>query len=241
MGRLNDALAAYEEAMARFPNNEVARGGYAEVLKEMGRLNDTLAAYKEAIARFPNNEVVRHGYASVLMLMNRFSEVRALLSGTRLSSEGDWIAYHIVAMSYLRSGEIEEAIRRLAYGLENSPWPTDKFYFASALALAKIKKRQFEEVLDVLPTNVIGLDVFQKQTRLVLVGHSQAALGRKEEAARTLAQLEQAANPRVINLKEAIARRYDLKGESSIGLSPDEEDLLETKIYEEEFFLAMAA
>ncbi|MDQ1592406.1 MAG: hypothetical protein QOG71_3033 [Pyrinomonadaceae bacterium] len=240
-GRFDDALAAYEEAMARFPNDEVARNGYAEVLKATGRFDDALAVYRETIERFPNNEVARSGYASVLMLMNRFAEVPALLSGTRLSSKGDWIAYHIVAMSYLRSGEIDEAIRRLDYGFHNNPWITDRFYFASALALAKIKKRQFDEVLEVLPTNVTGLDVFQKQTRLVLVGHSQAALGMKEEAAETLAQLEQAANPRVINLKEAITRRYDLKRQSSASLSPDEEELLEAKIQEEEFFLALAA
>ncbi|HZG54171.1 MAG TPA: tetratricopeptide repeat protein [Pyrinomonadaceae bacterium] len=241
MGRFDDALTVYRETIERFPNNEVARGGYAEVLKAMGRFDDALTVYRETIERFSNDEVARNGYASVLMLMNRFSEVPALLPGTRLSSKEDWIAYHIVAMSYLRSGEIDEAIRRLAYGLQNNPWVTDKFYFANALALAKIKKRQFDEVLEVLPTNVIGLDVFQKQTRLVLVGHSQAALGKKEEAAQTLAQLEQATNPRVIGLKEAIARRYDLKRQSAPSLSPDEEDLLEKKIYEEEFFLAMAA
>lgn len=242
-GRFDEALAVYEETMSRFPNNEVARIGYAEVLKAMGRFDEALTVYEETMLRFPNNRVAPNGYASVLMLMNRFSHVRSLLSVTNPSSKQDWIDFHVLAMSYLKNGEIDEAIRRLTYGFKNNPWPIEKSYFANALAVAKIRQKQFAEVLDVLPTNVVGLDVFQRQTRLALVGHSQAALGRKEEAAQTLAKLEQAANPRIISLKDAIARRYSLSQESAglAVLSEIEVSALEAKIEEEEFFLAMAA
>lgn len=213
----------------------------AQTFKAMGRFDEALAVYQETMTRFSSNRIVRTGYASVLMLMNRFSDVRALLSETPLSSKDDWIDYHIIAMSFLKSGNIDEAIRRFAHGLENNPWLTNKNHFATALALANIKKKQYAEVLEALPTNVIGLDIFQRQTRLALIGHSQAALGRKEEAVQTLAELEQAVNPRIINLKEAIARRYELTRQDRTTLSPAEQVALETVIDDEEFFLAMAA
>src|SRR6266446_2431397 len=194
MGDFDKALVVYEETMARFPNNEVVRNGYAEVLKSMGDFDKALAVYEETMARFPNNEVVRNGYASVLILFNRFDAARSLLSDSRLKTKHDWIDYHLLAMSYIKSGETDEAIRRLTYGLEHTPWPEQKSYFATALAVAKIGKKEFAEVPRLLPTNVVNIDVFQKQTRLALVAHSQAALGKNEEAAQTLAKLSNAAN-----------------------------------------------
>src|SRR2546426_2857356 len=52
--------------------SEVARGGYADVLKSMGDFDKALVVYEKAIARFPNNEVVRGGYAEVLKSMGDF-------------------------------------------------------------------------------------------------------------------------------------------------------------------------
>jgi hypothetical protein len=144
-------------------------------------------------------------------------------------------------MSYIRSEEIDEAIRRLAYGLENTPWPEEKSYFATALAVAKIRKKEFAEVLKIIPTNVVHIDIFQRQARLALIGHSQAALGRNEEAAQTLAELADATNPHVINLKEAIAQRYMLGQQSHNTLSVAEIRSLELTIHDQEYFLAQAA
>ena len=241
MGEFDKALVVYEQTMARFPNDEVARGGYAEVLKSMGDFDKALAVYEETMARFPNNEVVRNGYASVLILFNRFDAARSLLSDSRLKTKHDWIDYHLLAMSYIKSGETDEAIRRLTYGLEHTPWPEQKSYFATALAVAKIGKKEFAEVPRLLPTNVVNIDVFQKQTRLALVAHSQAALGKNEEAAQTLAKLSNAANPRVVSLKDAIARRYMLEEQSHTTLSAMETESLDLRIWEQEYFLAQAA
>ena len=240
MGDFDKALAVYEETMARFPNDEVARGGYAEVLKSMGDFDKALAVCEETTARFPNNEIARNGYAGILILFNRFDTARSLLSDARLKTKQDWIDYHLIAMSYIKSEEIDEAIRRLTYGLKHTPWPTQKNYFLSALAVAKIRTKEFDEVVKILPTNVVNIDVFQRQTRLALVGHSQAALGKNEEAVQTLAKLDAATNPHVINLKEAISRRYML-GQSQTTLSVLETHALDLRILEQEYFLAQAA
>jgi len=238
MGEFDKALAVYEQAMERFPNDEVARGGYAEVLKSMGEFDKALAVYEQTIERFKRNRVLLNGYASVLLLVNRFEEARSFLPKTRPRSKQDWIDYHVIAMSYLKEGDTDEAIRRLTYGLNSVPWPAQESYFANALALAKIRKKEFAEVPKILPTNVPNIDFVQRQTRLVLVGHSQAALGKKDEAVRTLAELGRATNPRVINLREAISRRYRLDEQSPVVLSEAEARILDSTIDEQEFLLA---
>jgi len=238
MGDFDQALAVYKETMERFPNNEVVRNGYAEVLKSMGDFDQALVIYEETMARFKGDRVTRSGYAGVLMLMNRFEEARSFLLKTHPRSKDDWIDYHIIAMSYLKEGDIEEAIGRLTYGLDSVPWPAKKSYFANALAVAKIRKQEFAEVPKILLTNVADVDFLQRQTRLALVAHSQAALGMKDEAEKIFAEIEGATNPRVIDLKEAISRRYRLGQQSPTILSEAEARTLDTRIHEQEFLLA---
>nr|VFJ49431.1 MAG: hypothetical protein BECKFW1821B_GA0114236_100544 [Candidatus Kentron sp. FW] len=66
LGRRDQALGVYGEAILRFPENDVARNGYAEVLKSLDRLDEALAAYGETKERFPEDAVARNGYEGVL-------------------------------------------------------------------------------------------------------------------------------------------------------------------------------
>jgi tetratricopeptide (TPR) repeat protein len=241
MGRLNEALIAYEEIAQGFPNDAFARTGRAEVLKEMGRLDEALLAYKEIARLFPNNRIARSGQASLLMLLDSPHEVRTLLARDQLVSRDDWIDLHIIAMSYLKTGEIDEAIKRLAYGLENAPWATVKMYFASALGLARIRKRQFAEAEAVLKSNVVSLDDFQRQKRLALLGHSLAGQGKRDEAAATLASIGPTTNSRLQTLREDVILRFNLPPKTDAVISSEEASALDERIDEEEFYLAMAA
>ena len=241
MGKLDEALTAYDGAIERFPNDAVPYSGRAEVLKEMARLDEALAAYESAIKHFPHEAVPRTGCAGVLMLMNRLEEARALLSYSRLVSKDDWINYHIAAMSYLKSGDIDEAIKRLEYGLQNVPWVRDKSFFATALAVAKIKNREFADVVEILETNVVHTDRFQRQKDLLLISHSQAELDRKQDAAKTLASISYLGNPHIVKLKEALSQRYNLRQNHALNPAEIDVSILDAEIYKEEFYLAMAA
>jgi tetratricopeptide (TPR) repeat protein len=174
------------------------------------------------------------------MLEGRYADARSLLSEERLTTRDDWIDYHVIAMSYLRSGDMDEAIRRLTYGLENAPVVEKKFY-VTALGLARVKKRQFADALEVLESNVVSLDAFRRQTVTALIGHSKAELGKRVEAAETLATLERSSNPHIVNLSDALSKRYKLGRSAETHISDAELGVLEKKIDEEEFFLAMAA
>lgn len=66
MGRLQEALQAYDEIIGSFSPNYFALCGRAEVLKEMERFNDARIAYEETITRFPQASIALCGRASVL-------------------------------------------------------------------------------------------------------------------------------------------------------------------------------
>jgi tetratricopeptide (TPR) repeat protein len=241
MGRLDGALAAYDDAIQRFPNDAVPYNGRANVLKEMEHFEQALVAYDHAITRFPYAAVSRNGRAGVLMLMDRHEEAKSLLSHTDLLSKSSWINYHIAAMSLLKVGDIDEAINRLEYGLQNVPWARFKNFFATALAVAKIKKKAFTEVVEILETNVVYVDIFQRQKHLLLISHSQAELGREEDAVNALDAIEYLQNPHIAKLRGALSQRYSLSQITARQSLEGEISSLEKDIEKEEFFLAMAA
>jgi len=215
--------------------------GRAEVLKEMGRFEDALAAYEKISTDFPQNVVARSGRANLLVLMDRFMEVRAILSEELLISSHDWIGYHILAMSYLKSNHLDEAIERLEFGLENSPQIKNKHYFANALAIARIRKKDFAEAVNVLEIDLKSLNLLNQHKRLLFISHSQAELGKKDEAKRSLSRVEKPKNPRILKLKDNLEYRYGLNGHVVEKKSASDLILLDKKIENEEFYLALAA
>ena len=77
MGKHDEALAAFEETITRFPRDMVAFNGSAEVLREMGKHNEALAAFEETITRFPRDVVAFNGRAEVLREMGKHDEALA--------------------------------------------------------------------------------------------------------------------------------------------------------------------
>jgi tetratricopeptide (TPR) repeat protein len=239
MGQLDKASAEYKRVIERFPDNVVARSGYAEVLKEMGQLDRALAEYERITDQFPLDRVARTGRATLLILNNRFEEARRLMSEQELVSRDDWIDYHVVAISYLREGNFKEAIPRLDFGLKNAVWTDVNTYFATALGFAKILNRDFVAAEQVLTSNVVPLHSFQKQSHLILIGHSQAAQGKVEKAARTLNEVPNTGNPTVVNIKDALAKRYNLAPGQADKLAESEISRLDKEITEKEFLLVL--
>ena len=241
MGRFEEALTAFDETIERFPQDVFAPTGRAEVLKEMGRFEEALGAYEKISTDFPQNVVARSGRANLLVLMDRFMEVRSILSEELLISSHDWIGYHILAMSYLKANHLDEAIKRLEFGLENSPRIKNKHYFANALVIARIRKKEFAEAVNILEIDLPGLNLLNQHKHLLFLSHSQAELGKKEEAKRTLSRFEKPKSPRILNLKDNLENRYDLNGHIAEKKSDSDIELLDKNIEDEEFYLALAA
>ncbi len=64
--KLEEALAAYEQASLFEPMDVVNKNGKAEVLKTLNRLDDALLAYEEVILIHPESVVAKSGKAEVL-------------------------------------------------------------------------------------------------------------------------------------------------------------------------------
>lgn len=77
MGRLDEAVRAYEQAANIPPQQAVLWCGRASVLKDMGRLEEALEVYRAAIARFPKDVYAYAGAADVLKLLGHYDDALA--------------------------------------------------------------------------------------------------------------------------------------------------------------------
>ena len=73
MGRLDEALKAYEQADA-FGAGVIAKTGRGEVLKAQGRFADAFTAFEEVIRQHPDDVVAKNGRAEVLKAQGRFAD-----------------------------------------------------------------------------------------------------------------------------------------------------------------------
>jgi tetratricopeptide (TPR) repeat protein len=73
MGRLDEALKAYEQADA-FGAGVIAKTGRGEVLKAQGRFADAFTAFEEVIRQHPENVFAKNGRAELLKAQGRFAD-----------------------------------------------------------------------------------------------------------------------------------------------------------------------
>jgi tetratricopeptide (TPR) repeat protein len=108
--RLDAALAAYEDTIAKFPEDLIPRLGRAEVLRDMWRLEDALQAYKEAIAQFSGELVPLCGKAAVLASLGRFDEALEVYNRCVEQFEAD--VYPRCGLAYVlrQKGCLEESL-----------------------------------------------------------------------------------------------------------------------------------
>lgn len=74
LGKLDESLASFEQAIKLFPEDYIAWCGRAEVLRDMWRLDEALGAYDATVQKFPNERVPFCGRAAVLKDMGRLTE-----------------------------------------------------------------------------------------------------------------------------------------------------------------------
>ena len=174
----------------------------------------------------------------MLVLLKRFNDALELLSADEPKTLGDWIGYHIRAMIALGSGETQEAARLLQYGLDHSPWYGTRPYYASALAVVHLMQRRFEEVLVLFDEVTPNEEGIKKQARTLFATHAHAELKHESEARQTIHTISRAYDPGIVDLQNALERRYDLNG---YEYPPTQEEIavLDETIREREFYFAL--
>ena len=210
LGRLPEALSAYEETIAAYPEDVFAKNGRAEVLKALGRLPEALSAYEAIVVAYPEDVVARNSRSCILAALRRYDEALEHLPDNNLVTLNDWIGYHIRGMILLRMSKWEEAMQVFERGVKDNPQPSSREYFKAALAIALLRRRDFNEASRLL--DEVTEPLLQPQADVLRV-HSFGALGEMERATTAYQKLE--AKPWSISdeLISELHRRYILKEE----------------------------
>lgn len=209
LGRFDDALKAYEAAIREHPEAVVAKSGRANVLRSLGRFRDALEAYDVAVLEHPNNTVAKNGRAGILAALGKPQEALLALTMCRPIAEPEWNGYHMRGMILLRVGKVDESIGIFEDGQRNNPFVLDRDHFRTALAVARLHKRQYAAAAEVLTQ--IQLPRFQAQADLLRV-HAFGVQSRFEEASAAFSRLPPPASSLVRELIEELHRRFVAQG-----------------------------
>lgn len=121
LGRLEDALAAYDAILAS-QDDLVALNGKASVLKQMGRLEDSLNVYARIRALYPTDPVALCGQADVLRLQENFDQALELYAKTKRDYPSLPVAYSGYAEVLRDMGRLSESIAAYREAHERFPF-----------------------------------------------------------------------------------------------------------------------
>ncbi len=173
-GRLDEALAGYEQAATLFPHNVVARRGRAEVLKSLGRWDEALAAYGEVIAEFPPETFSYSGRAQVLKLQGHLDEALAAYEDTIRLFPDEPVGRTGRAEVFKSQGRLDEALDAYEHIIEQ--FPHNEFARNGRAEVLKLQGRlsealaAFQDTIALVPQDVVPrngrAEVLKAQGRL---------------------------------------------------------------------------
>jgi tetratricopeptide (TPR) repeat protein len=150
----------------------------------MGRLDESLAEARGALELDPLSSFANQTLASVLYLRRDYDAAIAQLLKARDLDPGNRGIIINLGMSYLQKGAYDQAINHLKKALQPSMGTADlsRFYLACAYARAG-KAAAAEKILEELTEVSSSKSQF---VPAIAIAQIHAALGRKDEAIRTL-------------------------------------------------------
>lgn len=186
MEEFEDALAAYDEAIVKYPYEAALHSGRAATLVDLARYNDALAGYHDALKLDDHNVVPRNGIASLYRKAGEFD--RAERDYREIIAEYPFDSHSLGGLvGTLRElGRFDEAVNIAREHVERVPASTDAMWI---LADALIGAHDFDGAIDTINAatennrHVVGL-----RTGLARVekakGNYAAALALYDDAAR---------------------------------------------------------
>lgn len=223
--KFQESLWQYEKNIREFPYNPAALTGRAALLKELRSYAESIKAYEDIIEKYPSFGAARFGKASALAIVGRFEEALGLLalSDRKTRMRSDWVCLHVRGMIALRQGQLDKAEAIFEDGSAKSQFYDQRSYFASALALVKLKRGDYQQVLKVASDG--------NRIANVLRMHAYCAIGNRDGALREYKAVnDNEALPLFRELSDAIAVRYKMldfgKPQTDSWIAEQEEILL---------------
>jgi len=137
LGRADEALAAFERALAYQADNPEAMWGKASALFLAGRNDDSFALYRAAVKLRTGLLPLRQDFARDLLLAGRIDEAGEQLAEARTLRPGDPQTMALDALMALQKGNAQEALATAEAALAKADW-CDAAAAVRAGALAKL-------------------------------------------------------------------------------------------------------
>lgn len=208
LGCFDDALKEYRKSSSEMPLNPLGYIGIAETYRKIGNRTEALKAYEFVITNFPHSACTayaRNGKASVLVAMGYYPTALSILPTNLPASQSEWVAYHIKGMAQMRSGELKKAETIFEWGSRECPWVSHREYFKTALASLRIQQKRYLEVIP-LVQKIVNPSI--EPIARVLIMHAAGELGDTSQFNQSYKSIRDTAAPFVIELREALAKRY---------------------------------
>ena len=110
MGRLDDAIPCYEQALRIKPSYAEAHYNLADALAQSGKLRDAISQYQQAVQITPDYIKARNGLGIVLAQTGRIPEAIEQFN-LALKTKPDYAeAHRNLAITLVRAGRMQEAI-----------------------------------------------------------------------------------------------------------------------------------
>ncbi|MCI0706966.1 MAG: tetratricopeptide repeat protein [Ignavibacteriae bacterium] len=110
VGRLDEALFACNNLIAKNPFNIVTYASRAEILATLGRLEEAYQAYEDIITILPNDAITKTGRAGILKSMGRFEEALKAYDDVLSEYPGDIVALSGRAGALKSLGHLDDAL-----------------------------------------------------------------------------------------------------------------------------------
>jgi TolB-like protein/cytochrome c-type biogenesis protein CcmH/NrfG len=191
------AVAAYQEAQRRLPNNTFLLQNLAYVLRRIGRWQDAEPNYKKALELDPRDVSLLSSLGGEFyMYLRRFDEARAAVDRALQISPDSETSHAIKAGILQNEGRLPEAAQELARVPESS---TEDYVVGSRIAQA-MYERDFDRAIRVIEQKVNSVPAGQPfdsitEIALVQLGFCQEWSGRTADAQQSFTRAIQSIKP----------------------------------------------
>jgi tetratricopeptide (TPR) repeat protein len=118
----------------------------------------------------------------MLILLGRHFEALEILKDVELDSEIDWRAYHVLALSKLKAGQTETAIKDLLWASKNTPWLGLRVMFESSLGYAYLRQGQRRVAVGLFEGNLLRAAQSKRQGLLLFLGKAFQEMGQYDRS-----------------------------------------------------------
>jgi len=186
MGRIDEALTAYHEALRIDPAFVRARAELCSLLIETGRPEDALAEYEAGLAATPEDATLQALYARLLSRLGRTEEAVAAWNRVTDLTPASADAFASLGQAYLAAGDEAAAMKSLTKAIDLDASHARAHY---VMAMVLLQRRAIEDAvvhlraaIDAAPT--MAPAHYNLAVALFMLGRPQEALAPIREAIR---------------------------------------------------------